>query len=311
MLSRRNFLDATLAVAAGAVLPVPGVRRAAAQPAKRMIVDAQVHLWKAETPDWQWVPGLKPQLPEPMTIERLLPLMDEAGVDRVVIVPPSWIGDRNDYGLEAVRRYPTRFRVMGRFPIQNPQAAPQLATWKQQPGMLGIRLTFNSDTTKRWLTDGTADWFWAAAEKANVPVYVFTPYQTAKVGPIAERHPQLTLILDHMGLTQAMAKDNTVGAAIDEAVALAKYPNVSCKVSASPGVSNEPYPFRDVAGYLKKVFDAYGPQRCYWGSDLTNTFAKGPYHQRITHFTEELPFLSESDKDWVMGRAILARLNWT
>ena len=311
MLSRRNFLDATLAAAAGAMLPLPGAQRAVAQPAKRMIVDAQVHLWKAETPDWQWVPGLKPQLPEPMTIERLVPLMDEAGVDRVVIVPPSWIGDRNDYGLEAVRRYPDRFRVMGRFPIQNREAAPLLATWKQQPGMLGIRLTFNSDTTKRWLTDGTADWFWDAAEKANVPVYVFPPGQTAKFGPIAERHPGLTLILDHMGLTQSMAKDNTVGAAIDEAVALAKYPNVSCKVSASPGVSSEPYPFRDVAGHLKKVFDAYGPQRCCWGSDLTNTFGKGPYRQRITHFTEELPFLSESDKDWVMGRAIVARLNWT
>ena len=60
--------------------------------AGRMIVDAQVHLWKAETPDWTWVPGRKPQLPEPFTIEKLVPMMDEAGVDRVVIVPPSWPG---------------------------------------------------------------------------------------------------------------------------------------------------------------------------------------------------------------------------
>ena len=60
------------------------------------------------------------------------------------------------------------------------------------------------------------------------------------------------------------------------------------------------------------MFDAYGPKRCYWGTDLTNTsFTRVPYRQRITHITEELPFLSESDKDWVMGRAILARLNWT
>ena len=78
---------------------------------RRLIVDAQVHLWKAESPDWQWVPGLKPQLPEPFTIERLVPMMDEAGVDRAVIVPPSWPGDRNDYALEAVKRHPTRFRA--------------------------------------------------------------------------------------------------------------------------------------------------------------------------------------------------------
>ena len=311
MVSRRSFLRSTVAAGAGAVASVQTSLRAAAQPAHRMIVDAQVHLWKAESPDWKWVPGLTPQLPEPMTIERILPLMDEAGVDRVVIVPPSWVGDRNDYGLEAVRRYPDRFRVMGRFPVQDPQAAARLPTWKDQPGMLGIRLTFNNEATRPWLSDGTIDWFWPAAEKAQLPLYLFTPGQTAKLGPIAERHPQLTLIIDHMGLSQAMAKNNTIAAAIDQTVALAKYPNVSVKVSASPGVSNEPYPFRDVTVHLQRVFDAYGPQRCYWGSDLTNTFAKGPYRQRVAHFTEELKFLSESDRDWVLGRAILARLNWS
>ena len=80
-----------------------------------MIVDSQVHLWQAETPDRPWVPGRVPQLPEPFTIEKLLPLMNEAGVDRVVIVPPSWPGDHNDYALEAAKRYPDRFAVMGAF----------------------------------------------------------------------------------------------------------------------------------------------------------------------------------------------------
>ena len=103
---------------------------------------------------------------------------------------------------------------------------------------------------------------------------------------------------------------HTVEDAIGQAVALAKYPNVSVKLSASPGISREPYPFRDVAGHLKRVFDAYGPQRCYWGTDMTNSFAKATYRQRITHFTEELSFLSEDDKDWIMGRAILERLKW-
>jgi hypothetical protein len=63
--------------------------------------------------------------------------------------------------------------------------------------------------------------------------------------------------------------------------------------------------------HIHRLFDAYGPQRCYWGTDLTNSFARATYRQRVTHFTEELSFLSESDKDWIMGRAILARLRWT
>src|SRR6516162_10087897 len=143
MFSRRSFLNAT--VGAGAALAAQGPRRAAAQVDRRMIVDAQVHLWKAQTPDWKWVPGLKPQLPEPFTIERLVPMMDEAGVDRVVVVPPSWPGDRNDYALEAARRYPNRFRVMGRIPLKNSQSVALLPKWLEQPGMLGVRLTFNTD----------------------------------------------------------------------------------------------------------------------------------------------------------------------
>jgi predicted TIM-barrel fold metal-dependent hydrolase len=309
MLSRRSFLNATLG--AGAALATQGPERAAAQVDRRMIVDAQVHLWKAESEDWKWVPGVTPQLPEPFTIERLVPMMDEAGVDRVIIVPPSWPGDRNDYALEAARRYPTRFRIMGKLPLQDPKSAALLPKWREQPGMVGLRVIFNTPQTLPWLTDGTVDWFWAAAERAELPVMCFAPSRTAAFGGIAERHPRLQLILDHMGTAAAMARDNTVAAAIGETVALAKYQNVSVKVSASPGLSREPYPYRDVAVHIKRVFDAYGPQRCYWGTDLTNTYAKGSYRQRISHFTEELPFLSESDKDWVMGRAIMQRLKLT
>jgi len=78
--------------------------------------------WKAESAVWLW------KMPEPFTIEKLVPLMDEAGVDRAVIVPPDWAGYRNDYGLEAAKRYPNRFAVMGRIPLKNPRSAALLPT---------------------------------------------------------------------------------------------------------------------------------------------------------------------------------------
>jgi len=308
MLSRRNFFNTTLA--AGAALATQGNAKGSAMAqSKRMIVDAQAHLWKAESEDWKWVPGRKPQLPEPFTIEKLVPLMDEAGVDRVVVVPPSWPGDRNDYGLEAARRHPDRFRVMGRIPLEKPESAALLPTWKQQPGMVGVRVTFLGPLAA-WASDGTADWFWPAAEKAGLPVMFLAPGNGAAFARIAERHPALTLIIDHMNLTADIKKNNQTDSAIDQTVALARYPNVSCKMSASPGYSSEAYPFGDMTPVLKRVFDAFGPQRCYWGTDMTNSFAKATYRQRVTHFTETLDFLSEDDKDWVMGRAILARLGW-
>jgi predicted TIM-barrel fold metal-dependent hydrolase len=306
MLSRRQFVTTTLAASVALAS-----QKATGQPAKRTIVDAQVHLWKAESEDWKWVPGMKPQMPEPFTIEKLVPLMDQAGVDRVVVVPPSWPGDRNDYALEAAKRYPNRFAVMGRIPLKNPQAAALLPKWKEQPGMLGVRLSFLGPA-QAWLTDGTPDWFWPEAEKAGVPVMFLAPGQISMFARIAEHHPQLTLIIDHMGLNSSSrtARITAIPAAIDQAIALAKYPNVSVKLSGAPGNSLEAYPFRDMTVYLQRLFDVYGPERCYWGTDITNSFAKASYRQRVTHFTEELSFLSESDKDWVMGRAILARLKW-
>jgi predicted TIM-barrel fold metal-dependent hydrolase len=315
MPSRRGFLTGTAAT--GVALATQHIGPAGAQQ-KRMIVDSQVHLWPASTPERPWVPNSRPQLPEPFTIERVVPLMDEAGVDRVVIVPPSLEGERVDYAQEAVKRYPGRFGIMARIALDKPDRAARLATWRDQPGVLGVRLLFGPRESP-WLTDGTADWFWPAAEKAGLPVMFLTWGQTSLFARIAERHPQLTLIIDHMGAGRrdrldssesVSARNNMVQEAIAQSAALAKYPNVSVKLSSVPLISTEPYPFRDMTPHIHRLFDTYGPQRCYWGTDLTNSFARVTYRQRVTHFTEELPFLSESDKDWIMGRAILARLRW-
>lgn len=276
---------------------------------RRLIVDAHVHIWKASTLERPWVPGARPQLPEPFTIERLVPLIDEAGVDRVIIVPPNVEGDRLDYAQEAVKRYPGRFAITGRIALNDPATAHRFPTWREQLGVLGIRLNIAGEQAA-WLTDGSADWFWPAAETAGIPVTFLTTGHTHRFAQIAERHPQLVLIIDHMGVSSQCARNRAVAAAIDQSLALAKYPNVSVKLSAAPLLSSEPYPFRDLNGHIRRLFDAYGPRRCYWGTDITNSFARATYRQRITHFTEELDFLSEEDKDWVMGRAILARLRW-
>ena len=305
MVTRRKFIGTT--IGAGVALATAGC--AGMQPGgKRTVVDAQVHLWKASAPDYPWNPGAKPQLPEPFTIERALPLMDEAGVDRVVVVPPG-LNDHNSYALEAAKRYPNRFAVMGRIPLQDPISAARLPRWKADPGMLGVRVTFLGPQAK-WLSDGTADWFWPAAEKAGVPVMFLAFGMVDRFAPIAERHPGLPLIIDHMGTNAAIAKEGRMAEVIGHAVALARFPNVSIKMSNLVFSSLEPYPFRDLNDHLKRVFDAYGPRRCYWGTDMTQSYSRATWRQRVTHFTEELTFMSEADKDWVMGRAILERLKW-
>ena len=304
MFTRRKFIGTTLG--AGVALATG----CATQPfGKRTIVDSQIHLWKASSPDYPWNPGAKPQLPEPFTIERALPMMDEAGIGRVVVVPPG-LNDVNTYALEAARRYPNRFAVMGRIPLDDPKSAALLPRWKAQPGMLGVRVTFNTPPTLKWLSDGTADWFWPAAEKAQLPVMFLAFGNVNRFGPIAQRHPGLPLIIDHMGVNLAIAKEGRTAEVIGHAVAIAKYPNVSIKMSNLVNASLEPYPFRDLTPHLQRVFDAYGPQRCHWGTDLTAGYARATWSQRVAHFTEELKFMSESDKDWVMGRSVREKLKW-
>jgi predicted TIM-barrel fold metal-dependent hydrolase len=315
MPSRRRLLTsltaAGAALAAGRALPTFADSR-------RLIVDSQIHLWPASTPERPWVPGTQPQLPEPFAIERVIPMLDEAGVDRVVIVPPTLEGERLDYAQEAVKRYPGRFAIMARLPLDKPDRAQRLPTLRDQPGVLGVRLNFVGHQAA-WLNDGTADWFWPAAEKAGLPVMFLTSGQTSLFANIAERHPQLTLIVDHMGVgaglrphpdASGVVRKNAVPEAIAETAALARYPNVSVKLSSVPLISTEAYPFPDTFPHIRRLFDAFGPQRCHWGTDVTNSLARATYRQRVTQFTEELTFLSEDDKDWIMGRSIMERLRW-
>lgn len=132
-----------------------------------------------------------------------------------------------------------------------------------------------------------------------------------RTSAIAERHPQLTLIADDLGVTGDIVKVGKLAEAVGETAALAKYPNVSVKFSTTPFYSSEPYPFRDMTPHIRRLFDAFGPHRCYWGTDLTNSFNKATYTQRVTHFTETLDFLTAEDKEWIMGRGILAHLGWS
>jgi L-fuconolactonase len=306
-ITRRAMVGGAMATGAALTAGAPSVLAQA--PAKRLIVDSQIHLWKASSPDYPWPEGTKPQLPEPFTYERAVPLMDAAGVDRAVIVPASF-NDINSYALEAAAKHPTRFKVMGRIPIENPKSAELLPKWKEQPHMLGVRVTFLNPKHVELLTSGGVDWLWSGAEKAGLPIMFLAFGRSGLFGPIAEKYPNLRLIVDHMGVNAAIAKEGRMAEQIGIVAGLAKHPNVSVKLSNLPNASMEDYPFKDLNDPIKRLFDAYGPQRCHWGTDVTNGLVKTDWRKRLTHFTEEIKFMSEADKDLVLGRSLLQRLNW-
>jgi L-fuconolactonase len=274
-----------------------------------MIIDSQVHIWAPETPEKPYVTenASKPHRSVALRAEELLRVMDEAGVARTVAVPPTWEGFSNEESLRAAKQYPDRFKVMGRMAIDKPESRVLMATWKNQSGMLGIRMAFHQGRAKLWLEDGTADWFWDAAERYDVPVMAFAPHAVSKLGEIAERHPRLRLIVDHMGLSSEL-KGKPLGSAVDNVIKLARLPNVAVKVSALPCYVDEPYPFSTLHPLVRRVVDAFGPQRCFWGTDLSHLPC--PYKQCVTLFTEEMRSLSPSELEWIMGRGIAEWLGW-
>lgn len=273
------------------------------------IIDAQVHVWTADSVERPHVKedASKPHREIPLTYELLLEEMKTAGVNRVVLVPPSWDGYRNDYALEAAQKHPDRFAVMGKVPLDNPTSRALMPNWLKQPGMLGFRISFRHSGTHSWLDNGTADWFWADCERYDIPVMIFAPFAVAKIGQIAERHPNLRVIVDHMGLNvQWKGKDLASGVGL--LLSFARLANVGVKLSCLSCYVDEPYPYPTLQPQIRRVVDTFGPRRLFWGTDLSQSPCT--YRQNVTLFTEALDFLSSGDKEWIMGKALSDWLRW-
>jgi predicted TIM-barrel fold metal-dependent hydrolase len=268
------------------------------------IIDAQVHIWSKTV-----VPpsGLHRKVSK-ITAEEMLAEMDEAGVDAALIHPPaSWDPDSNALALEAVRKYPDRFAVMGQFDLDKPENRNLVRGWRNQPGMMGLRWPLLAEDQQKRLYDGSLEWLWPAAEKEGLPIAMMGGIFLPKFREIAERHPDLRMILDHCGLNRR-GQDAEAFIHLDELVAMAKLPNVAVKATGAPHYSTQAYPFRNIQDGLHRIFDAYGPQRMFWGTDITRMPCS--YRQCVTFFTEELAWLKGRDLEDVMGRGLCAWIGW-
>jgi len=267
------------------------------------IIDAQVHIWsQTVTPP----SGLHRKVGK-FTAEDVLKEMDEAGVDAALIHPPSWDPTSNALAIEAARRYPDRFAIMGQFPLQDPANRKLIHGWRNQQGMMGLRWAFIAEGQQKLLHDGSLDWLWPAVEAEGLPIAMLGGLFLKKFREIAEHHPRLKMIVDHCGLNRH-GRDAEAFIHLDELLALAKLPNVAVKATGAPHYSTEAYPFRNIQDGLHRIFDAFGPKRFFWGTDLTRMQCS--YRQCVTFFTEELPWLAGADRDDVMGRGLCAWIGW-
>jgi predicted TIM-barrel fold metal-dependent hydrolase len=264
------------------------------------IIDAQVHLWRKGNPT-------PPHLQTPYLVEHAIRDMDAAGVDGAVLHPPaSWDPDSNEQAVEAVLAYPDRFAILAYPPLDRPDSPELVANLKQRPGMLGMRLYFNKPHNRTWPTDGTLDWLWPAAEKAGLPVALLAGDWLPVVGEIAARHPGLKLIVDHMGALRG-AKGDAAFPKMHELTALARHPNIAVKLTGGPFYADDAYPFPSLHRHYRAMYDAFGPHRLFWGTDITKMPCS--WRECVTHF-EAIEWIPDRDKKLIMGDAICEWIGW-
>lgn len=281
-----------------------------------MIVDSHVHIWAPHCAERPWPnPAAKPHTAYPgisdhgMTKQMLIAAMNTAGVDRAILIPPSWEGHYNDLALDAVQTYPDRFAIMGRVFLERPMTDAEFIQWRQQPGILGVRCIFRSQRYQQLLVDGHFSWFWRMASRHGLPVTVMMPGMTNAASIIRyllRTYPDLKLSLDHVNIRGA--DKNHVSSQIEQFSALAHHNNFAVKASAVPSWSQNPYPFDDTHTHLKRLFDAFGPQRMFWGSDITRLDVS--YCSSVDQFTAAIDWIPKKDLESVMGRGVCEWLGW-
>jgi L-fuconolactonase len=267
------------------------------------VTDSQVHIWAADSPLRPWPAGAAARAHRlvPLEVEELTKEMDAAGVDRAVIVPPSWEGERNDRALEAAAAHPRRLAVMGRLDLAHP-GLTDFSTWRDQPGMMGVRLTFHVDNRVE-----DAAWFWPLAAAASLPVMIFGPGLTPEFGEVARRYPDVRFVIDHLnvGLATRLAELERV---LEPLLPLATLDNVAVKISALPCALDAGEPISDLRPHIQRVVEAFGAKRCMWGSDISRLPCA--YADWVDEGLAGFGFLTPEETEQVMGESISSWLGW-
>lgn len=235
-----------------------------------MIVDTHVHY--TQPPSAERPHSLPLGAVVPMAVEEVLDQAKEAGIDQVVQVTASALGNDNRYSFEGQARRPDAVAgVIGRFDAFAPDLNDRLGAFMAQPGAVGVRFTLHHDWAADWLDTGRLVPLFAAAQDLGAPVFLYAPDQAPQLARVAREYPGLRLVVDHTALRHGAGRgvaDNF--ARWDEVIALARLPNVWMKVSYFPeaAAESEPWPYSTARQRFRELYDAVGAGRMLWGSNF-------------------------------------------
>jgi predicted TIM-barrel fold metal-dependent hydrolase len=275
-----------------------------------MIIDSQVHAYERNHAERPWA-GTLPG-PDAVTGDDMIAAMDEAGVDAALLVSAfSFYRYDASYALSVCRDHPGRFRVIKPFDPADPAIAEQIADWAAIDGTVGVRLMLMGDASQD-PADPIINQALDAARRHSMPVNLLCWGRLDQAAALAARHPDTQLVIDHLGLTQSFAPPppRDAWADLPNLLALAQHDNIAVKVSGAGTMSRRPFPYDDLWDPLCRIFDAFGLERCLWGTDWTRAVAFLSYKQAVDAFLVS-DRLSDSDRAMLMGGALQRVYGWT
>lgn len=288
------------------------------------IIDAQLH----EIGPWADWTGESEESQHRVLTEVMVAYMDAVGVDGSIIFPGG------DYATAAwaAAALPDRFAFVPPITPETPDLDRVITEARQQAGLVGFRVLIGwplDGAEVRRLEAGAWDPIFAACERHRVPVFLFITGWLPAATQIAERFPELILIIDHLGLRQPPLDmpEQPPFKSLPDLLALARFPNVFVKLCGLPALSAQPYPYADVAQPLRAICDAFGAERLMWASDTSRFFGRigiGRHQNPVTlgdypgkhryadsfHFIRDSDVLTASEKEALLGGTVRRVLGW-
>jgi predicted TIM-barrel fold metal-dependent hydrolase len=265
-------------------------------PATR-IIDPHVHVWKHD-PAFPFAEGANVP-PRDATPETLLDLMKANGVSRTVIIQVIHYRYDNRYVAAVLKRYRGTFQGVCRVDPLDPAAPDHLAA-RTEEGFRGVRLSPAGDASGDWFHGPLMPPLWKRCRDLGVPMTVLAPIaRMPEVALLLEKVPDLTVVIDHMA-------DCPIDqpAELEKLIALKRFPSLFVKISHTWSISRQPYPWPDAQQYVKRLYDAFGPQRLMWATDWPIVEGRSTYARALSVVRDEMKFLNAEDRQWILSKTI-------
>ncbi len=273
-------------------------------------IDVQVHAYERNHPGRPWAGTLHG--PAEVTGDQMVAAMDAVGVDGAVLVSPfSMYRYDASYAEEVYARHPGRFRLVKPVDPGDPAVAETIAEWAAAAGSVGIRLMLR-DAVPSDPADPGINRALAAAARHSLPVNLLCWGRLDQVAGLAARNPNTRLVIDHLGLQQPFEPPAPAQpfADLPKLLALAAHANVAVKISGACTLSHEKFPYNDIWDPLCRIFDAFGFERCMWGTDWTRATALLTYKEGVEAF-RVTDRITAGERALLMGDTLLRIYNWT